>query len=395
MSTVRSLALILALVLSPRAAAATFNVSTLADSGAGSLRQAIADANATAGADTITFSVSGTITLVSELVVSESLTINGPGARVLTVAGTGSRILRLDNASAKDVTITDMTFSGGAAAGNGGAILNEGGNLTLQHMRLVGNQATGEGGAIYNQFFGAGNILTIEDSELSLNSANKNGAIFFIGFQLRISNSTIQQNHANDSVGAILIQFGDAVIRNSTIHLNDAGFAVGGIQSQDSTLTLESTILAGNTDTTGVNDINRIGSGAVNATNSLFQEDVNATSVINGTNSGNLIGVDPQLGPLANNGGPTDSAQPGPASPAIGAGSNSQAYAFDQRGPGFPRDAGGAVDIGAVQAALPAPPPPPAGAVPVPALGIGPLAALSLLVLGMATALRRRGYGPN
>src|SRR5262245_58397223 len=188
MFTVRSLVLLIALVFSPLASAATFSVTTLADSGPGSLREAIVNANADPGTgSTITFAVSGTINLGSELVVSKSLTISGTGARVLTIAGATSRILRLDTGAAKDVTNTDLTFAGGNAAGNGGAILNEGGNLTLQRMRIVGNQASGEGGAIYNQFFGPGNVLTIADSELSLNHANKNAAIYFIGFQLRIA----------------------------------------------------------------------------------------------------------------------------------------------------------------------------------------------------------------
>lgn len=60
-----------------------------------------------------------------------------------------------------------------------------------------------------------------------------------------------------DSVGAILLQFAEAEIRNSTIVGNSANF-VGGVQAQDSTLTLESTILAGNTDSAGINDINRL-----------------------------------------------------------------------------------------------------------------------------------------
>ena len=61
--------------------AATYTVTNTNDSGVGSLRQAIFDANATAEADTITFSVAGTITLASSLEqIIYSLTINGPGA---------------------------------------------------------------------------------------------------------------------------------------------------------------------------------------------------------------------------------------------------------------------------------------------------------------------------
>ncbi|MEO8486025.1 MAG: IPTL-CTERM sorting domain-containing protein [Betaproteobacteria bacterium] len=375
-----------AFAVSPFAHALTYPVTTLADSGAGSLRQAVLDANGNAGVDDITFAVAGTIVLTSgELVVTDSVNILGPGARTLTVsANLNSRVLRMDNVAAKDVLVSGLTLTDGLTNGNGGAILNEGSNLTLRFMTITGNQTAAEGGAIYNQFFGGGNVLTIENSEISANRANKNGAIYFIGFQLRIANSTIYNNVATDSVGAILLQFGDAVIRNSTIASNSPNF-VGGIQSQDSTLVLESTILADNTDSTGVNDINRTGNGTVSATNSLFEEDVTATSVINGTDSGNIIGVDPLLGSLTNNGGPTSSQRPGAGSQAIGNGSNSQSYAFDQRGPGFARDAGGAVDIGAIQAFL-APRP---ASVPVPALGPAALVALALM-LGVAGMRRRR-----
>jgi len=386
MPALRLLAAMVAFALSPLATALTYTVANLNDSGPGSLRQAVLDANGNAGYDEINFSVNGTILLTSgEIVVSDALTISGPGASRLTVSGNGaSRVFRLDSTTPKNVTINSMTITGGSASGNGGAILNQGGNLYVGSVRIVGNTATGEGGAVYNQYNGGGNELSIDSSEISGNSANKNGAIYFIGYILRIDNTTIANNTATDSVGAILLQFAEAEIRNSTIAGNSANF-VGGIQSQDSALTLESTILAGNTDSTGLNDINRTGSGAVNASYSLFEEDVTATSVINGTNTANLIGAAPQLYPLGFYGGETRSMRPQPVSPVIGAGSNSQAWSFDQRGLGFPRDAGGAVDIGAIQAYLPPPP----SSVPVPALAPVALAALALM-LGVAGMRSRR-----
>jgi len=384
----RAVVALLACFGSASVLALTFPVTNTADSGPGSLRQAVLDANGSGGADQIDITVAGAITLTTgELVISESVTINGPGARSLAISGNdASRIFRLDNAQAKDVVISGLTLTDGGASGNGGAILNQGGNLTLRAMRIVNNTATGEGGAIYNSFFDAGNVLTIEDSEISNNDANKNGAFYFIGFELRMSNSTIHGNQATDSVGAFLMQFASGYVRNSTITGNAANF-VGGVQVQDSSVTFESTILAGNTDSTGLNDINRTGSGTTNATNSLFEEDVAATSVINGTNVGNLIATPPDLGALANNGGPTDSRRPNATSQVIGAGSNSVAYVFDQRGTGFPRDAGGTVDIGAIQRALPAPPAP---SVPVPGPGGLALGLLALLLAAFGARRLRR-----
>src|SRR5262245_58717544 len=71
--------------------AATFDVMTLADSGPGSLRQAILDANTTSGDDTITFSVAGTITLTTNLPwITDNVAIVGPGTNDLTIDGAGS-----------------------------------------------------------------------------------------------------------------------------------------------------------------------------------------------------------------------------------------------------------------------------------------------------------------
>ena len=110
--------------------------------------------------------------------------------------------------------------------------------------------------------------------------------------------------------------------------------------------------------------------------------------MLNGTNSANLIATDPQLLGFGDYGGPTNAMRPGPSSPAIGVGSNAQGYAFDQRGTGYPRDAGGAVDIGAIQGAYPAAPVLPS--IPVPALAPAALGALSFAVAMLGLRRRRR-----
>ncbi len=332
-------------------------VTTTGDSGPGSLRDTLALA---ASGDTITFSLTlpATIALLSELPITQSVTIQGPGAGSRTISDATGRVFNLDT-SAKTVLISGVRLSGQNPSGDGGAIINNGGDLTIAYSRIDGSTSTGEGGAIRNNYNAAtGYSLRIQNSTIDGNTANKSGAIYFIGYGLWIENSTIYDNHAVDSSGAIGLFSGFGFIYNSTIAGNTATFG-GGISSQDSQLTFESTIVANNTDITGINDLNRTGSGNgsfVNATNSLFSEAfVPADNVLNGAIvAGNLVGVDPQLNPLTDNGGPIPTLRPGPLSPAIGAGINLQGYLYDQRGIGFPRNADpagapGSVDIGAIQ----------------------------------------------
>jgi hypothetical protein len=368
-------------------------VTTTADAGAGSLRDVLA---AAASGDTITFTLpaSSTITLTSgELPITTSVTISGPGADALSIFNASGRVFNLDT-SGKTVLISGVHLSGQNPSGNGGAIINNGGALTLQYVLIDNSSTTGEGGAIENNYNGSVSYsLTIQNSTIANNTANKAGAIAFIGCDLRIENSTIYGNHATDSFGAMTLLGGCGYIYNSSIVGNTAAFSVGGINSQSSALTIESSILANNTDSSGINDLNRTGGGNsfVYASNSIFSESfVPADNVLNGSDVNDQVGVDPQLSALANNGGTTPTLRPGPTSPAIGLGSNSQGYAYDQRGAGFARDAdasgaAGNVDIGAIQRYVPAAPPPAA----TPALSMWGLAALAAM-MGLGVWRRNR-----
>ncbi|MFO1440531.1 MAG: IPT/TIG domain-containing protein [Verrucomicrobiaceae bacterium] len=126
---------------------ATFTVNTTADSGGGSLRDAITQANGNGtGNDVIDFSgagASGTITLASPLPqVTGSLTITGPGADVLTInANSTGRLFDLAS-GAGAVSISGLTLTGGRVTGHGGAILNAA-NLTLTACHVTGNAAVG------------------------------------------------------------------------------------------------------------------------------------------------------------------------------------------------------------------------------------------------------------
>ncbi len=124
--------------------AATSTVTNTNDSGAGSLRQAIADAH---DGDTIDFGVTGTITLMTgELLVGKSITINGPGSDHLTVDGNhASRVFYVSGGVT--ATIAGLAITNGSASDWGGGIYNDQSALTVNNCNIVGNFAPGWGEA--------------------------------------------------------------------------------------------------------------------------------------------------------------------------------------------------------------------------------------------------------
>src|SRR5262249_54442866 len=134
-------------VLEDRTLPSIFMVNNLADSGPGSLRQAVTDANANPGPDEVAFilMLRGTITLTSgELAVTDELKINGTGTRKLGVSGNdASRVFYIP--ATVPVSISSLTITHGAAA-TGGGILNEGGILTLSSVVMSNNKAVGTAG---------------------------------------------------------------------------------------------------------------------------------------------------------------------------------------------------------------------------------------------------------
>lgn len=234
---------------------AVFEVSNLADSGAGSLRQAIEDANALEGADEIVFVAggnSGSIELTSgQLEITDALTISGPGAAALMVdqTTTNSRVIYVD--TDQNVTISGLTITGGDIAGDGGGILFEGGgSLTLSSVIVTGNAAEDGGGiSLYD------GSLTIINSEITMNSATEDGGgIEFDGdrrgLRLTISGSTIDNNTSGEDGGGIAVYLDDDAeapqisITDTSISGNTATEQGGGlylnINDSHATVTLES-----------------------------------------------------------------------------------------------------------------------------------------------------------
>ncbi|MBA3480729.1 MAG: hypothetical protein H0T51_02840 [Pirellulales bacterium] len=212
--------------LEDRCLLTAFTVTNLLDSGPDSLRAAVEAANANPGADVIDFATTGTIALTSgQLDITDSLTINGPGAGALTVSGNHvSRVFGL--AGNPTVSIADLTvangwsgwrrFSGALDAQKlGGGIYMAGGNLTLARVAVSGNDASGAGGGLYV----AGGTLTLDHSSLSGNEAHgadgftvtgsqafraesaEGGGLYVAGGMVYVNQSTFSSNRAVGGAG--------------------------------------------------------------------------------------------------------------------------------------------------------------------------------------------------
>ncbi|MCK6473773.1 MAG: right-handed parallel beta-helix repeat-containing protein [Planctomycetes bacterium] len=193
-----------------KAEAATFTVTNTDDNGAGSLRQAIIDANGAAGPDTVVFTtgLTGTITLTTgQITIDDPVTITGPGQAVLAVdAQDNSRIFYvLTNDTTYDAAISGLTLTNGYISGNGGAIFSKHSHLTITDCTLSSSSASNNGGGIY--FYGSGSTyqLTVTGSTFTNNSADgrDGGGIYAEDGIVTITNSTFTNNYAGDDGGAL------------------------------------------------------------------------------------------------------------------------------------------------------------------------------------------------
>lgn len=196
--------LLVALLAVQPAGANTITVTSTADSGAGTLRAALASA---ANGDTINLSVTGTITLTNgELLVTRNVTIAGPGPTRLSVNGNlACRVFHIGSNAV--VTISGLTITNGLALSGsypgwvGGGIYNDHATMTVSNCTLTGNSAPfGDGGGIHNDGSGGSASLRIVNSTLSGNSAGDGGGIYNDGCcsgnaTLQIVNSILSRNY--------------------------------------------------------------------------------------------------------------------------------------------------------------------------------------------------------
>ncbi|MCH8043294.1 MAG: hypothetical protein IID44_06205 [Planctomycetes bacterium] len=260
------------------------------------------------------------------------------------------------------VNVTNSTILGNTSDGRGGGILafSDLGvvEVNVTDSTISDNTSGGRGGGgIYAYSEEARAIVNVTDSTISDNSSSGSGggilAFSDRGFvNVRVANSTISGNTAGINGGGIdAVAPGDlhVTVANSTISGNTAGDDGGGIAARvfpgNMGLTVTDSILSGNST---VGQIPQDVGGAFQFTGNHSLIGVAASARVTG--NGNIADDNPQLAPLADNGGPTKTHALLPGSPAIDAGDPDFVSAgFDQRGAPFARVVNGRIDIGAYE----------------------------------------------
>jgi 23S rRNA A1618 N6-methylase RlmF len=426
-------ALFMLLAIPCAAQTCNYTVTSLADSGPGTLRDGLADPEVT----DICFKTAGTIKPTSTLQILYPVTITGK----VTIDGSDKIQILQVRLSSGAVRINGMVLSHGNA-NYGGALEILTGNVTLVGTTITGNTAIlgagvfnqstltlsqcnissntaisvptsesfGIGGGIYND---ANGVLTLQDSTLSQNSSTdgaggqyqagvagglynagnaqvngdiftgntgyQGGAIYNDGSNFQITGGSFSNNTALAGGGAIynqgtaqvtqalftgntvqsnldltpeggaLYNSGSATVTESTFTANSSsqnGGAIGNVG--EASLTLVNDTIYGNSAKTGSGIDNQYYSN-ITLHNTIVAGTAPSCPGCANVTADNLIDVEPYLGPLASNGGPTYTMMPLPGGPAVGGGDpNAIVDDTDQRG--FSRlSASGSVDVGAVQ----------------------------------------------
>ena len=276
------------------------------------------------------------------------------------------------------LTLVDSVILESSSVLNGGAISN-GHSLTVLRTTIARN-TSGDGGGIANFSFFEVTTLAVLDSSISSNRAlnGYGGGIHNLGGVVIVSGSTISGNDAHNLGGGIFnYNQGVLTVTNSTISGNTGGSDGGGVFNNQSSVadlnnvtvtnnfaardgggiynegpfTVANTLIAGNRAPGEISGPDCRGSFISKGYN-LIQNATNCQ--LTGDTTGYIIGQDPRLGVLTDNGGATPTHALGAGSPAIDAGSPSlpgsggtACAAYDQRG--FLRPLGATCDIGAFE----------------------------------------------
>ena len=351
-----------AVVPTPAIAAVITVTSTADDGGTGTLRYAIETAAIDPGGDTVVLEAGATYQLGcaegGDLEHSTTpLVIDGNGATIEQTCD-GYRALT----AGSELELRDVTITGGDLDGPGGGVY-AGGATTIRRSTIRGNSAGANlsGGGVY-----ASTDITIVDSTIAGNTARNGGGLFVRG-SATIVNSTFTGNGATG--GGEGAGIGGAVesdsetsleIAYSTFVGNVAGSLGDGVYvGEDATATFFANIVADNDCYTG-----NVGTSVTDEGYNVA--DATAMLTCKFSETTDVETSDVMLGPLASNGGPTQTMLPASASPAIDVVPDAECQTApatgvttDQRSLARPGVAGGACDSGAVEVQPPAPVPAP------------------------------------
>jgi hypothetical protein len=294
----------------------------------------------------------GTLTL-SQCAITNNTAINGTGGGI-------------ENTSGASLTLQDSAVTGNVDSASPGGGVDNGGTLTITGGTFSGNQAT-QGGAINNNSYYA----SIYDSAGTLFGSNTasldGGAIYNQGY-LSLIQALFAGNAAQSSVGDY-ISCGGAICNLDTANINESTFTTnttsgngGAIENCTAGyLDLEDDTIVGNAASVSGSGLDIASTSIPTINNTIIAENMAILGAANSDCNGcvaangvaNLIAVTVNLGPLAVNGGPTQTIMPLPGGPAINAGNpqppGTEGFdSTDQRG--FSRlSPSGGLDIGAVQ----------------------------------------------
>ena len=334
----------------------------------------------------------GTMTLTASTVSNNVVTgSSGNGGGIQNTSGLNivNSIVRNNSASfgggiygSGGLSVSGSRVEDNIATSGAGIYNNSGGStgvpVTLSNSVVNNNAAASFGGGIYNR-----DLLNVINSTLSNNRSGTNGGGAFNVLQngvgagtMNVTSSTFTGNFSSAAGGGLANQTGTVTLKNATVSGNTASGLGGALSNNGGTINISSSTIASNLTGPGSNGAVNNSSSVINVANSIIADndaggvgseiagvitsggynliENTPNGTITGVSTGNILGQDPLLGALANNGGPTHTSALLAGSPAVDAG-NSSGATSDQRGstrpadfPGIPNASDGA-DIGAFE----------------------------------------------
>lgn len=260
----------------------------------------------------------GTETLLSQRNPVANVTILSGDIGTVGVNTDNSYHVVVGIGSNKNAILDGFTISGGYANGasnnsNGGGVYNNNGSPTLRNLTISGNYALVSGGGMRNENNSNPALINVT---FSGNTADEGGgAIYNHQSSPTLSNVTFSANTSAGWGGGLTNYQSSPTLRNVTFSDNVGGTG-GAIFNSGGSVIMINTIVANS-----VSGGDCVGAVDASSKNNLIKDTTNTCGLSDGTN-GNVIGLDPQLGALTNNGGFTQTMALGATSPAIDKGDN-------------------------------------------------------------------------